>query len=69
MPIEMDGETYYNATEAAKYLNVSKDTFYRRMKKRLQPYQVGGQERAQYRKSDMDALRRSVVPIQPEKDN
>jgi len=68
MAIEMDSETYYNATEAAKYLKISKDTFYRSVKKRLQPYKLGYQQRAHYRKSEIDALQRSVVPFEPEND-
>lgn len=54
MPIEIDGEMYYTVTEAAEYLNISRETFYQSVKKRLQPYRVGVLKRLHYRKSDLD---------------
>jgi excisionase family DNA binding protein len=69
MAIEKDGETYYNATEAAKYLSISKDTFYRSVKDRLPYYRLGHSTRAHYRKSEIDALEQSIETVQPEKDN
>ena len=69
MAIEREGETYYNATEAAKYLGISKDTFYRSVKDKLQQYQLGHQKRAHYRKSEIDAMEQAITPIPSEKND
>ena len=57
MPVETDGETYYTAAEAARYLGVSRETFYQNTKNLLKPYKVGVLKRTFYRKSDLDQLK------------
>jgi excisionase family DNA binding protein len=56
MPIERDGETYLTASEVTKLLGISRDTFYRSVRNRLQVYQVGILKRTYYRKSDVERL-------------
>jgi excisionase family DNA binding protein len=62
VPLVVDGETYYTATEAARYLHISRDTFYENVKDQLQPYRQGVRKRVYYRKSDLDQLQ-SIHPI------
>lgn len=64
MPIEADGETYYTAAEAARYLDVSRETFYQNTKDLLKTYKVGVLKRTFYRKSDIDQLK-GVRPATP----
>ncbi len=54
MPIDVNGETYYNVTESAKYLHVSKPTFYKNVQPRITEYRLGAFNRPYYRKSDLD---------------
>lgn len=68
MPLVIDNETYYTAAEAARYLNISRDTFYENVKDKLQPYQHGFRKRVYYRQSDLDKLQ-SVHPINHDKDD
>jgi excisionase family DNA binding protein len=64
MPIEAEGETYYTAAEAARYLGVSRETFYQNTKNLLKTYQIGVLKRTYYRKSDIDQLK-GVRPTSP----
>jgi len=57
MPLEVEGEVYYTASEAAQYLNISRDTFYENVKEKLQPYKPGALKRVYYRRSDLDKFR------------
>jgi excisionase family DNA binding protein len=57
LPIEIDGQTYYTATEAARYLDVSRDTFNRNVKPQLQSYKHGALRREYFRKADLDRFR------------
>lgn len=57
MPLEVEGEVYYTASEAAQYLNISRDTFYENVKAKLQPYKPGALKRIYYRQSDLDKFR------------
>jgi predicted DNA-binding transcriptional regulator AlpA len=66
MPVERDGEIYYTAAEVARHLQISRVTFYKSVKERIQPYQLGFLKRVHYRKSEIDALQQSVRPIKPE---
>lgn len=54
MPLEIDGEKYYTAAEAARYLGISRDTFYRNVKDNLRPYKHGALKRDYFRQSDLD---------------
>jgi excisionase family DNA binding protein len=57
LPLEIDGEIYYTAAEAARYLSIARDTFYRNVKDRLQTYRHGALRREYFRQSDLDRFR------------
>lgn len=57
MPIDIDGEKYYTAAEAARYLQISRETFYQNVKDRLQPYHLGAFRRLHYRQTDLDRFK------------
>ncbi|HYU77305.1 MAG TPA: helix-turn-helix domain-containing protein [Ktedonobacteraceae bacterium] len=63
MPIEINGETYYTAAEAARYLGVSRDAFTRNVKPHLQPYKHGALRREYFRRSDLDEYR-GIRPVE-----
>jgi excisionase family DNA binding protein len=69
MPVVKNNETYYTAAEAAQYLGISRDTFYRSVRQRLTGYQLGVFKRTYYRKSDLDALQQGVYPVEPEEED
>lgn len=55
--IEIGGETYYTAAEAARYLGVSRDSFMRNVKPRLQSYKHGALRREYFLRADLDEFR------------
>lgn len=57
MPLQFDGETFYTASESARYLHISRDTFYENVKAHLQPYKPGALKRVYYRQSELDKFR------------
>ena len=57
MPIEVDGEIYYTAAEAARDLGISRDTFHRNVEPQLQSYKFGVLRRIYYKKSDLDKFK------------
>ena len=57
MPIEIGGETYYTAAEAARYLGVSRDSFMRNVKPRLRSYKHGALRREYFLRTDLDEFR------------
>jgi len=59
MPIIENGEVFYTAKEACRFLGISRETFYTSVKEHLQPYQVGVLKRMRYKESDLEALRRA----------
>jgi len=63
MSLEVDGEQYFSATEAAKYLSISRDTFYENVRDKLQPYKHGALKRVYYRRADLDKIK-DIVPIE-----
>ncbi len=63
MPITRDGEEYYTAMEAAKYLGIARDTFYRVVRGQLQAYQLGVLKRTYYRKTDLERLQ-EIRPLE-----
>lgn len=63
MPITENGEIFYTASESAKFLGISRDTFYRTVKSRLQAYQLGVLQRMYYKLADLQALR-GIRPIE-----
>ena len=54
MPRVVDGETYYNASEAASYLGITRDTFNRNVRDRIPAYHLGALRREFFRQSDLD---------------
>jgi excisionase family DNA binding protein len=65
MPLERNGEVYVTASEAAKYLGVSRETFYNNVQPQLQQYQLGALKRLYYRRSDLDRFK-DVRPVDRE---
>ena len=57
MPIEREGELYYNASEAATYLRISRPTFHNNVAPKVQKYEIGGLKRSYYRKQDLDRFK------------
>ena len=57
MPIEVDGEIYYTAAEAARDLGISRDTFHRNVSPHLQQYKFGVLRRIYYRQADLEQFR------------
>lgn len=60
--ITREKETYLTATGAAKYLGITRGTFYRQYKSSLQEYQVGKLKRIHYSLSQVEQLN-SVKPV------
>jgi hypothetical protein len=54
LPRVADGETYYTASEAARYLAIARDTFNRNVKDKISVYYLGALRREYYRQSDLD---------------
>lgn len=65
VPLEIGNETYYTATEAAQYLQISRDTFYENVRNKLQPYKPGARKRIYYRRSELDKYL-EVEPLPPD---
>jgi excisionase family DNA binding protein len=58
MPIDIDNETYYSVNEALAYLEIARDTLYRRVKEgRLRKYTHGAKNRVYFRLADLKALK------------
>jgi excisionase family DNA binding protein len=57
LSLEVNGETYFTAAEAARQLGISRDTFNRNVAPRLQQYSFGVLRRIYYRQSDLDQFR------------
>jgi excisionase family DNA binding protein len=57
LSLSVDGENYYTAKEAAEYLGISRDTFYRNVKDRLPTYNYGALRRQYFRQSDLDRFK------------
>ena len=58
MPIILEGETYYTATEAAEYLGISRSTFYLNVVDKIPEYKHGAFKRVYYRQSDLDQYKK-----------
>lgn len=56
----MEGGDYVNASEAARYLKMSRPTFYKNHKPNLKAYKLGGKGIWLYRVSDLKAIRDSI---------
>jgi excisionase family DNA binding protein len=67
MPRVVDGETYYTASEAARYLHIARDTFNRNVRDRIPVYHLGALRREYFRKSDLDRYR-GARPVEDEGD-
>jgi excisionase family DNA binding protein len=57
LPIQSGAETYYTAAEAARYLGISRDTFYRNVRDRLRVYKHGALRRDYFLQSELDRFR------------
>lgn len=58
MPIEINNETYYTVNEALAYLDIARDTLYRRIDEgKLQKYRHGAKNRVYFRLSELRALK------------
>ena len=57
MPLIIEGETYLSASEAAKYLGISRPTFYQNVQPYIPEYRHGSLKRIYYRQSDLDRYR------------
>jgi excisionase family DNA binding protein len=67
MPIEMKNEMYYSVKEACSYLEITRDTLYRRINSgQLQKYTHGAKNRVYFRLADLIALK-ELHPIEPRK--
>jgi excisionase family DNA binding protein len=53
----VDGETYYTASEAARYLSIARDTFNRNVRDKIPVYHLGALRREFFRQSDLDKYR------------
>lgn len=58
----IDGIVYYNASSAAKYLQVSRFMFYSNVRTKVQAYEIKAGKRLLYKQSDLDKFR-SVLPV------
>lgn len=67
MPIQIDGETYYTAAEAARYLGISRDTFYRNVREKIQVYKHGALRRDYFRQSELDKFK-GIYPAEENRD-
>jgi excisionase family DNA binding protein len=54
MPIEINGETYFTASEAARYLGITRPTFYQNIQKQITEYKHGALRRIYYKKADLE---------------
>ena len=54
MPVLIESELYYTASEAAGYLGISRPTFNTNVKPHLPEYRHGAFRRVVYRQSDLD---------------
>jgi excisionase family DNA binding protein len=58
MPIDINDETYYTVNEALAYLDIARDTLYRRIYEgKLQKYRHGAKNRVYFRLTDLRALK------------
>ena len=55
--IVADGEVYYTASEAAKYLHISRCMFYYNVKANVQAYKFGASRRLLYKRSELEPFR------------
>jgi hypothetical protein len=64
---EVDGETYYTASEAARYLGIARDTYNRNVRDRIPVYHLGALRREYFRQSDLDRYR-GARPVEDDDD-
>lgn len=65
MPLELEGEVYYTASEAAKYVGVSRPTFYQNVVGAIPEYRIAAYKRVYYRKTDLDRYK-GIHPVEPD---
>lgn len=57
MPRYYDGETFYTASEAARYIGVARRTFLTRYRPKLKPWRFQGLVWSYYREEDLKKCR------------
>jgi len=68
MPIDVENETYYTVNEALAYLNIARDTLYRRVREgKLKKYRYGAKNRVHFRLSELKALK-ELHPVDSNKE-
>ena len=67
MPRVADGETYYTASEAARYLGIARDTFNRNVREKIPVYHLEALRRVYFRQSDLDRYK-GARPVEGEGD-
>lgn len=55
--IEVDGETYYNAKEAANFLGITRFMFYYNVKGNIPSHKFRARRRRLYRRSDLQPFK------------
>lgn len=55
--IEIDGEVYLIATEAARFIGASRGQFYNNVKPLIPAHKVGARRRKYYKRSDLECFR------------
>lgn len=68
MPLEIEGEKYYSASEAAKYLGISRPTFYQNIQPNIPEYKHGAMKRMYYRLSDLEKYK-GVIRVESNKED
>jgi DNA-binding GntR family transcriptional regulator/predicted DNA-binding transcriptional regulator AlpA len=62
MPVTLNQETYYTATEAIEYLGISRPTFYQNVRPQLQQYKLGVTRTTYYAKGELDTFK-GIRPV------
>lgn len=60
--IQIGDETYLLAAAAARYIGISRPTFYNNVKHLLVPYKFGARKLKHYRKNDLEQFK-NVQPV------
>lgn len=58
----IDGMVYYNASSAAKYLQISRFMFYSNVRTKIQAYETKASKRLLYRRVDLEKFR-GILPV------
>jgi hypothetical protein len=61
MMIEINGEVFYTAKDAANYLGIRRPMFYANVKPQVHAYQFASRRRLLYRQADLEPFRQVKV--------